>query len=147
MNKNKLKTYAPKARRDFIKAVTDRAAFYGLTKQKIEPVTVQGDVALINGKAFPKDVAEKRKRLEERINREGFEQVMEAMAYTWFNRFAAIRYMELHGYLEHGYRVLSHPEENTVPEIVEHAERKRLDCESGANHNLNRLLDKPGYYI
>jgi hypothetical protein len=32
---------------------------------------------------------------------------MEAMAYTWFNRFVAIRYMELHGYLEHGYRVLS----------------------------------------
>jgi len=31
---------------------------------------------------------------------------MEAIAYTWFNRFAAIRYMELHGYLDHGYRVL-----------------------------------------
>ena len=35
---------------------------------------------------------------------------MEAIAYTWFNRFAAIRFMELHGYLEHGYRVLSHPD-------------------------------------
>lgn len=107
MNRNKLKTYAPKARRDFIKAVTDRAAFYGLTKDKIEPITDQGDVAIIGGKPFPGDVAKKRKRLEERIGREGFEQVMEAMAYTWFNRFVAIRFMELHGYLEHGYRVLS----------------------------------------
>ncbi len=126
MNRNKLKTYAPKARRDFIKAVTDRAAFYGLTKKKIEPVTVQGDVAIIGGKPFPKEVAEKRKWLEERINRKGFEQVMEAMAYTWFNRFVAIRFMELHGYLEHGYRVLSHPEGKSVPEIVEHAEHVAL---------------------
>ena len=34
---------------------------------------------------------------------------MEAVAYTWFNRFVAIRFMELHGYLDHGFRVLSHP--------------------------------------
>ncbi len=122
MNQNKLKTYAPKARRDFITAVTDRAAIYGLTKDKIESVTIQGDVAIIEGKPFPKDVAEKRKRLAERIRREGFEYVMEAMAYTWFNRFVAIRFMELHGYLGHGYRVLSHPEGNTVPEISEHGE-------------------------
>ena len=26
-----------------------------------------------------------------------------------------------------------------------YAERIRLDCESGANHNLNRLLNKPGH--
>ena len=126
MNRNKLKTYAPKARRDFIKAVTDRAAFYGLTKDKIEPISKQGDVAIIGGKPFPIEVAKKRKWLEERIRREGFEQVMEAMAYTWFNRFAAIRFMEIHGYLDHGYRVLSHPEGYTIPEIVEHAEHINL---------------------
>ena len=45
---------------------------------------------------------------------------MEAMAYTWFNRFAAIRYMELHGYLDHGYRVLSHPDGQEQPEILDH---------------------------
>ncbi len=126
MNRNKLKTYAPQARRDFIKAVTDRAAYYGLTKTKIEPVIEQGDVAIIAGKPFPRAVAEKRKRLEDRIRGQGFEQVMEAIAYTWFNRFVAIRYMELHGYLDHGYRVLSHPEGNTSPEIVEHAEHVDL---------------------
>jgi SAM-dependent methyltransferase len=106
MNRNKLKAYAPKARRDFIRAVTDRAAVYGLTKKGIEPVVVQGDVGLIGGKPFPKDVVAKRKRLVERIERDGFEQVMEAVAYTWFNRFAAIRFMEVHGYLDHGYKVL-----------------------------------------
>jgi len=107
MNRTKLKNYAPQARKDFIQAVTDKAAQYGLTAAKIEPMTEKGDVVLIAGKPFPKAIGDKRKRLEERIKKYGFEQTMEAMAYTWFNRLVAIRYMELHGYLEHGYRVLS----------------------------------------
>jgi hypothetical protein len=49
---------------------------------------------------------------------------MEALAYTWFNRLVAIRFMELHGYLEHGYRVLSHPEGKPTPEILEEFERR-----------------------
>src|SRR5438128_11979700 len=127
MNRNTLKQYAPQARHDFIAAVTDRAAYYGLTVQKIESLIAQGDVALIGGNALPRSVAIKRRRLEERIARQGFEQTMEALAYTWFNRFAAIRFMELHGYLEHGYRVLSHPDpEKLTPEILEHAEHVDL---------------------
>jgi type II restriction/modification system DNA methylase subunit YeeA len=126
MNRAKLKNYAPQARRDFIRAVTDRAAYYGLTAKKVEPVTEKGDVAIIEGRAFPRSVAAKRKALEERIKRQGFEQVMEAMAYTWFNRLVAIRFMELHGYLDHGYRVLSHTEGKTTPEILEYAEHADL---------------------
>ena len=121
MNRNTLKAYAQKARRDFIAAVTDRAAFYGLTAKSIEPVVEEGDVTLIGARAFPRNVAEPRKRLEKRIRRDSFEPVMEAIAYTWFNRFAAIRYMELHGYLDHGYRILGHPEGQPYPEILEHA--------------------------
>jgi len=126
MNRNKLKAYAQQARRDFIKAVTDRAAFYGLMKEKTEPIVEQGDVAIIAGKPFPQSVAKKRKTLEERIRQQGFGQLMEAVAYTWFNRFVAIRFMELHGYLGHGYRVLSHPEGARSPEILEHAEHVDL---------------------
>jgi hypothetical protein len=126
MNRTKLKSYAPQARRDFIQAVTDRAAFYGLTANKIEPITEKGDVAVIGGRAFPRSVVRKHQALEGRIKRQGFEQTMEAVAYTWFNRFAAIRFMELHGYLDHGYRVLSHPEGKTTPEILEHAEHVEL---------------------
>ena len=127
MNRTKLKTYAPQARRDFITAVTDRAAYYGLTRDCIETMTEQGDVVIIAGTSLPRHVAAKRKRLEERITRQGFEQTMEAIAYTWFNRFAAIRFMELHGYLDHGYRVLSHPDpDKPTPEILEHAEHVDL---------------------
>ena len=122
MNRNKLKTYAPQARRDFIQAMTDRASFYGITPTKTEAVVVTGDVAVIGGREHPRAVAEKRRKLEARVLKDGFAQTMESMAYTWFNRLVAIRFMELHGYLEHGYRALSHPEGKTTPEILEHAE-------------------------
>ncbi len=120
MSYNQLEGYAQQARRDFIAAVTARAATYGLTADNIEPIVEQGDVALIGQRAFPREVVARRKRLEERVQREGFEHVMEAMAYTWFNRFVAIRYMELHGYLDHGYRVLSNSEGQGHPEILDH---------------------------
>ena len=126
MNRAKLKNYAPQARRDFIQVVTDRAAYYGLTPKKTEAIIEKGDVALISGMAFPRSVVQKRRALEDRISRHGFEQVMEMMAYTWFNRFVAIRFMEIHGYLDHGYRVLSHPEGKAIPEILEHAEHVDL---------------------
>src|SRR5262249_15913708 len=126
MNRTKLKNYAPQARRDFIQAMTDRAAFFGLTANKIEPIAEKGDVAVIAGREHVRAVARKRKELEGRISREGFEQTIEALAYTWFNRLVAIRFMELHGYLDHGYRVLSHPEGKSTPEILEHAEHVEL---------------------
>src|SRR3954470_897707 len=126
MNRTKLKSYAPQARRDFIQAMTDRAAFYGLTATKIEPVVAKGDVAVIGGRTHPRAVAKKRKTLEDRIGRHGFGPTMEALAYTWFNRLVAVRFMELHGYLDHGYRVLSHPEGKPTPEILEHAEHVEL---------------------
>ena len=126
MNRAKLKIYAPQARRDFIQAMTDRAAYYGLTAKKVEPVVERGDVAVIAGREHPRAVAKKQKQLEDRIKRHGFGPTMEAMAYTWFNRLVAVRFMELHGYLDHGYRVLSHPEGKSTPEILEHAEHVDL---------------------
>ena len=150
MNRKKLETYAQQARRNFIAAVTDRAAFYGLTAQSIEPVVAQGDVALIGERTFPCNVAELRKRLEEQIRRDSFKQVMEAMAYTWFNRFVAIRYMELHGYLDHGYRVLSHPEGQGQPEILKHAadlDLPGLDQEKTVELKLDGNKDEELYRL
>lgn len=121
MNKAKLKSYAPAARRDFIQAVTDRAHFFGISEKEIVPVEESGDVAIIGGRPFPRAVAAQRRKLDARVKRDGFSQVMEAVAYTWFNRFLALRYMELHGYLEHGFRVLSNTGSSTTPEILDHA--------------------------
>ncbi len=122
MNKNKLKTYAQGARREFIASVRERAHYCGVSESGIDTCEVKGDFAIIKGSAFPKTVAVQRRRLEEQVERKGFAQTMDEVAYTWFNRFAAIRYMELHGFLTHGYRVLSHPAGSPLPEILEKAQ-------------------------
>ena len=122
MNTAKIKAYAPQAREDFINAVTQRANIYGIfSDDHIEPIKFKGDLAVINDRAFTKKEGKLREKLVSRVKKDGFEQVMRAYAYTWFNRFVALRYMELHNYLDHGYRVLSNPGESDIPEILEHA--------------------------
>ncbi len=126
MNKTHLKRYAPQARKDFIAAVTARAQLLGLSagpdgQPLAEPCTVQGDVALIHGRPWPARVAGQRELLLERMQRQGFAATLEAVAYTWFNRLAALRYMELHDYLGHGRRVLGAAEGGRLPEVLAHA--------------------------
>jgi hypothetical protein len=124
MNKAKLKSYAPQARKDFIAAVTARANLLGLSEKagKLEVATSQpqGDATVIAGQAWPIKVHSQRQQLIARIQNDGFAQTMEAVAYTWFNRFAALRYMELHDYLGHGHRALSSLE-GALPDILTHA--------------------------
>lgn len=124
MNKAKLKSYAPQARKDFIAAVTARANLLGLSEEAgqldVAPSQPQGDVTVIAGQAWPVKVHSQRDQLVTRIKKDGFHQTMEAVAYTWFNRFAALRYMELHDYLGHGHRALS-SEQGTLPDILTHA--------------------------
>ncbi len=125
MNTAQLSKYAPGARRAFIAAVGAQAARHGITAGGSAPAVVNGDVLLISGHAFPRAIAAARSALEVRVKAYGFDATIEAIAYTWFNRLVAIRYMEVHGYLEHGYRVLSHPEAGDDsakrPEILDHA--------------------------
>ncbi|MBD3180775.1 BREX-1 system adenine-specific DNA-methyltransferase PglX, partial [Candidatus Poribacteria bacterium] len=122
MNKKIIEKYAPEARKAFIQAVKDKAALYGITEKKVLPCEVKGDFAFINGRPFPGIVYTQRDELLTRIKDHSFGYIMEETAYTWFNRFAAIRFMEINGYLSHGYRVLSHPQGHSIPEIVEKAQ-------------------------
>ena len=124
MNKSKLKSYAPQARKDFIAAVTARANLLGLSeagdKLEVAPGEKKGDIAIIAGREWPVKLHEQRERLIKHMKTVGFNQTIEAVAYTWFNRFAALRYMEIHDYLDHGHRVLSN-REGGMPEILNHA--------------------------
>lgn len=120
MNKANLKAYAPQARRDFIAAVTARANLLGVSAKAIAPSELRGDIAIIEGREWPAKVAVQRDKLIERIKKDGFDQTVDSVAYTWFNRFAALRYMELHDYLGHGWRVLS-SRDGGLPEILRHA--------------------------
>ncbi|WP_064663366.1 BREX-1 system adenine-specific DNA-methyltransferase PglX [Pseudoalteromonas sp. MQS005] len=133
MNTKNLKAYAPKARREFIAAVKKRAAQFGIYEDRIEEVRIEGGAAIIDGRAFTRKEGEQRKRLESKIAertsatyQEKYDMFIREMAYTWFNRLAAIRYMELHDYFDHGFRVLSPAKSNTsnpdgLPEILSHA--------------------------
>jgi len=128
MNKAALKSYAPQARKDFIAAVTARANLLGLSEKAgaldVAPALPQGDVVLIAGQPWPVKVQAQREQLIKRIRKDGLAHTLEAVAYTWFNRFAALRYMELHDYLGHGHRALSATPlagQGGLPDILTHA--------------------------
>jgi len=120
MNTGNIKKYAPKARTRFIETMTRQAARYGISsghkgEGHVAPAEVRGDVMLISAldgqtHSFPKALRGPREALAKWVTQLGFEQAMEQAAYSWFNRLCAIRFMELKGYLDHGRRVLSHPD-------------------------------------
>jgi len=112
MNTNNIKKYSPKARREFIEAVTKRLNYLGIRADnkrqlRVSDAQIAGDVMQVDGNSFSVRLEQPRRKLVERAQQQGFEQLAEQTAYTWFNRLCAIRYMELHGYLDHGFRVLS----------------------------------------
>ncbi|MFH4676808.1 BREX-1 system adenine-specific DNA-methyltransferase PglX [Vibrio diabolicus] len=112
MNTNKLKAYAPKARLAFMDAVKKRAAVLGIYENKISEATTQGTDTLIEGRIFTRKQGQQRQQLVKRIEalgggKDGYNQFINEMAFTWFNRFTAIRFMEVNGYLDHGFRMLS----------------------------------------
>jgi hypothetical protein len=151
MNLTRLKTYAPAARNALITAVTRRAGNLGIQPGRVEAVSESGDVALIGGQPFPRSIVPLRKQLLDLIQRDGFDHTMESMAYTWFNRLVALRFMELHdGWLDHGYRVLSHPQGTPLPEILQHAEHvslKGLDREEVIRLKLDGNRDEELYRL
>ncbi len=124
MNTVNLKSYAPQARKDFIAAVTARANLLGLSEAKgalqITEAEVKNDIVMIAGRPWPVKVNEQRTKLIARMKLQGFGHTVEAVAYAWFNRLAALRYMEVHDYLGHGRRVLSNPQ-GGLPEVLAHA--------------------------
>jgi hypothetical protein len=93
MNKAKLKAYAPQARKDFIAAVTARAHRLGLAEingqPAIAPAEKSGDLVIIAGQSWPAKINRQRDNLIALIEKDGFSQIMEAVAYTWFNRCQA----------------------------------------------------------
>jgi len=141
MNTNNVKKYAPKARKAFIEAMSKQAAKYGITASGIAPLEQKGDLAFIDGRPFPASIIKPRAALVQKIKQLGFTQVIEQVAYSWFNRLCAIRYMELKDYLEHGRRVLSSPNQAGSFQILDDC----LDIElAGLDQTKIRALKLDG---
>ena len=125
MNTSNIKKYAPVARKQFRDAVMQRLTTLGIEADKkgnlqIAQATDLGDSVRYGQFSLDKQLASRRERLVKRADKQGYDVLVEHIAYTWFNRFCAIRYMELHGYLDHGFRMLSHPTLEGGFEVLDH---------------------------
>lgn len=126
MNKNAIKKFAIDARNKLIASVTDKAAMLGITPDNCsEAITKGADFEVYKTAAgtevtLNKKQCEQRRKLVDQIHARGFETVVEEVAYTWFNRICAIRFMEVNDYMYPvRVRVLSSEKEGkNEPDVV-----------------------------
>lgn len=111
MNKSAIKNFAVNARKQLIEDIIQQAYNIGITEKNIQPSEQFSDGYKIevNGESvyITNTQNEQRDTLIEQINQKGYEQVIEEVAYTWFNRIIAVRFMEVNDYLPSGIRILS----------------------------------------
>ena len=146
MDKNAIKKFAIQSRVELIKAVRQKAFEY-----KIEEQSDNDDSNVTAGGRLLTDAEQKqRASLISQIRQKGYEQVMEEVAYTWFNRFIALRYMEVNNFLPSRVRVFSDENDEFNPEILKEAMTIELDgidkekiyefIEKQDNENLYKYL-------
>ena len=114
MNKNAIQKFAIWARNELIAQVSQRAYQYGIDESGF------GDASAdtLNGRLLTAEEKSQRQELIGRIKEKGYKQVMEEVAYTWFNRFIALRFMEVNNYLPSHIRVFSDASGAFKPEIL-----------------------------
>ena len=123
MDKNAIKKFAVWARTELIARVSLKGVEYGIAEDNIEAPNADS----VGGKVLTADEKKQRQALIAEINDKGYKQVMEEVAYTWFNRFSALRFMEVNGYLPSHVRVFTDEENNFKPQIITEAIHLDLD--------------------
>ena len=123
MDKNAIKKFAVWARTELIARVSLKGVEYGITEDNIEDANADS----VGGKVLTANEKKQRQALIAEINDKGYKQVMEEVAYTWFNRFSALRFMEVNGYLPSHVRVFTDEENNFKPQIITEAIHLDLD--------------------
>lgn len=123
MDKNAIKKFAVWARTELIARVSLKGVEYGITEEGM----VDANADSVGGKVLTADEKKQRMACIAEINDKGYKQVMEEIAYTWFNRFSALRFMEVNGYLPSHVRVFTDEENNFKPQIIAEAIHLDLD--------------------
>lgn len=128
MNKTQLKNFAVAARVALIERVKDRARGFGIDEKTCAggAVIPSKMVQTLGGALLSQTEINQRDALLTRIQGRGYDQVMEETAYTWFNRFIALRYMQEHNLLPVSVRVLPDAP-GALPELVRQAQNVELD--------------------
>ncbi len=123
MNKNAIQKYAIWARNELIEQVKQRAYQYGINDKGY------GDenASVIAGRVLSADEKRQRREFVAQIKVNGYQQAVEEVAYTWFNRFVALRYMEVNDYLPTHVRVFSDVSGGFNPEILKDVLHLDLD--------------------
>ncbi|MEK3976202.1 BREX-1 system adenine-specific DNA-methyltransferase PglX [Psychrobacillus sp. FSL K6-1267] len=130
MNKAVLKKFASEARRELLEKVELQARKIGITAESVQEANVESsDAIFIDGKQLSDLERRQRSKLISRINEISFQRVMEETAYTWFNRFIALRYMEVNDYLPTKVRVLSSNSGSAEPDMMKDALSLDLDLD------------------
>ncbi|MEG2450272.1 MAG: BREX-1 system adenine-specific DNA-methyltransferase PglX [Clostridia bacterium] len=147
MDKTAIKNFAMWARVQLIQDVITKAAYYGITDKGYTRVTKVGDVLLLQNtsdKAVILSASEARTRENFIAKVEAtsasssyclaYQSLVEEIAYTWFNRIIAIRFMEANGYLPSRVKVLSSDVVGkSEPDIVTHPEDAELNLSVADN--------------
>lgn len=123
MNKNAIKKFATDARRELISRVSQKALQYGISEKE----TGNPNDDSVNGYVLSSTEKTQRAALIAQINEKGYEQVIEEVAYTWFNRFSALRFMEVNSYLPARVRVFTDANNAFKPQILDEAIHLELD--------------------
>lgn len=154
MNKGALKKFATEARRELREKVRVKAYQLGITEEKIKKESLQSsDAVFVDGRQLTIEEQSQRNRLITEINNKGFDQVIEEVAYTWFNRFTALRFMEVNNYLPNKVRALSSQDEGSYePDIIKEALTLDWDIDKELIYELkmsndNDAIDKLYKYL
>lgn len=123
MDKLAIKKYAVWARRELISRVSTKALQYGFSEEDCG----DSEAESVNGHLLTAVERKQRRALIAQIREKGYTEVMEEVAYTWFNRFSALRFMEVNGYLPSHVRVFTDEENNFKPQIITEAIHLELD--------------------
>jgi hypothetical protein len=148
MDKTAIKNFAVWARKKLIEDIKQKAYEIGITEKEIkEPEVSTSDTIIIGDRTLNKAEMQQRKSLVSRIREKGFNNVIEEVAYTWFNRFIALRFMEVNEYLPTGVRVLSSIEPGKKePDIIKEALNIDLDIDRELVYRLQDDNDTEALY-
>ncbi len=114
INKGAIQKFAIWARKELLAQVSQRAYQYGITKDGYGAANAE----TVFGRALDCDEQKQRRELVDQVRSKGYAQVIEEVAYTWFNRFIALRFMEVNNYLPSHIRVFSDSTGAFKPEIL-----------------------------
>lgn len=123
MNKTAIKNFAVEARVMLINAVTQLAYEFEVTENGTNDPAQES----VNGRSLTAAEKNQRSQLIANIRQNGFTQTMEEAAYTWFNRFIALRFMEVNNYLPSHTRIFSGESGNFKPEVLSDAANVEID--------------------